>query len=148
MWLSNTTRPGAYFVTYFVNKLSLACMATPTATLEAICRMPENFTRRGDVSMITLLKESGHLNNPGQLTEEVLRPYIRAHPEVIDSWTGLSEDQRASECWYVLRPESAESRDSWMVGFHPGGPRKSYSNAVDACAAFIKRYVDDLAKYA
>lgn len=92
--------------------------------------MPEDFTRRGDVSMITLLKEFGHLNSPGQLTEEVLRQYIEAHPEVINSWTGLSEDQRASESWYVLRPERAESRGSWIVGSHPDGPRKSYSNGV------------------
>jgi hypothetical protein len=123
-------------------------MLTPTATLEAICRMPEDFTRRGDVSMVTLLKESRHLNSPDQLTEEVLRQYMRAHPEIIDSWTGLSEDQRASKCWYVLRPEWAELGGSWIVGFHPGGPRESYSNGVDACAAFIKRYVEDLAKYA
>ena len=118
------------------------------ATVEAICRMPEDFTRRGDVSMITLLKESGHLNSPGELTEEVLRQYIGAHPEVMESWIGLSQDQRTSESWYVLRPEWAESRGSWIVGFYPGGPSKSYSNGVDACAAFIKRYVDDLATHA
>jgi hypothetical protein len=123
-------------------------MATPSAIVEAICRMPDDFTRRGDVCMISLLKESGFLSSPHELTEQVLHQYIQVHPEVIDSWTGLSEDQRASECWYVLRPEWAESRGSWVVGFHPGGPRKNYSNGVDACAAFIKRYVDDLAKSA
>ena len=115
--------------------------------VEAICRMPEEFTRRGDVSMIALLKQSGHLD-AGPLTEEVLRQYIEAHPEVIDSWTGHSEDSRASEGWYVLRPEWVESGGSWIVGYHPSGPRKSYRSGVDACAAFIKRYVGHLAKYA
>lgn len=108
--------------------------------------MPEDFTRRGDVSMITLLKQSGHLAS-GLLTEEVLRKYIEAHPEVIDLWTGLSEDSRASEGWYLLRPEWAESGGSWVVGYYPSGPRRSYRSGVEACAAFIKRYVDDLAKY-
>jgi hypothetical protein len=122
-------------------------MATSSATIEAICRMPEDFTRRGDVSMVALLEESGYLSNRSALTEAVLRQYIEAHPEVVDSWTGFSEDQRASESWYVLRPEWADARGSWIVGFHPGGPRTSHSNGVEACAAFIKRYVDDLAKY-
>ena len=120
-------------------------MATPSATIEAICRMPEVFTRRGDVSMIALLKESGYPDS-GPLTEELLRQYIEAHPEVVDSWTGHSEDSRASEGWYVLRPERAESGSSWVVGYYPSGPRRSYRSGVDACAAFIKRYVDDLAK--
>lgn len=109
--------------------------------------MPSDFTRRGDVSMITLLEQSGHLDS-GPLTEKALRQYIDAHPEVIDLWTGHSEDSRASECWYVLRPEWPESGGSWVVGFYPSGPRKSYRNGVEACAAFIKRYVDNLAKYA
>ena len=122
-------------------------MPALTPTIDAICRMPADFRRRGDVSMIKLLEESGHFKAPAQLTEDAVRRYIEAHPETIDLWASYSEDERASEFWYLLRPEYAESGGSWIVGFHPGGPRKRYSDGATACAAYIKRFIDDLAKY-
>ncbi len=122
-------------------------MSERSPSIEAICRMPEDFRRRGDVSMIKLLEESGYLNAAAQMTEDTLRRYVAAHPDTIDSWAGFSEDERASEGWYLLRPQYPEARGSWVVGFHPSGPRKSYSSGAEACAAYIKRYVDDLSKY-
>lgn len=98
--------------------------------------------------MFALLKESGYLEESAELTEEVLRGYLEAHPQAIEPWVIESLDQRSSECWYLLDPKNPEAGGVWVVGFYPGGPRKSYPSGAQACAAFIKRYVERLSGYA
>src|SRR3954465_8781711 len=96
-------------------------------TIEAICRMPAEFRRRGDVSMMDLLKESGYLENRSHVTEVLLQLYLNDHPEVIEAWLIESQDQRTSEGWYLLDPTAAEAGRGWIVGFYPGGTRKKYT---------------------
>ena len=117
-------------------------------TIEAICRMPAESRRRGDVSMIDLLKESGYLQADWKLTEVLLQAYLRDHPEAIEAWLTESQDQRGSGSWYLLDPAAAGAERSWVVGFYPNGPKRKYSDGAEACAAFIKQYVERLSTYA
>jgi hypothetical protein len=116
--------------------------------IEAICRMPAEYERRGNVSMIELLRESGYLKADWELTEVLLQTYLSEHPEAIEAWLAESRDQRVSEGWYLQDPEATGIRGRWLVGYYPNGPRMNYSDGVRACAAFIKQYVARMRTYA
>jgi len=69
--------------------------------------------------MIKLLKESGHLDDSAQMTEQALRQYIEAHPEIIDLWAGFSEDERASEFGISLDQSIRKHMDHGLSGSIP-----------------------------
>jgi hypothetical protein len=72
-------------------------------------------------------------------TEEELAEELSNHPELIEPWVLLSEDQRVSSGWYLQRP--GDNRDAWEVGYYPTSVRESYESGVAAAAAFIARYI-------
>jgi hypothetical protein len=115
-------------------------MAT-SSVVEAVCKLASEFRRRDDISIVTLLQQSGYVESPELVTEESVKAYLRQHPELIDSWAILSDDQRSSGTWYLNAPHAADPNVQWAVGFYPGTASVEYLDGPTACAAFIVRYV-------
>jgi hypothetical protein len=114
------------------------------ALLSRVCCLPQEFRRRGDISMVGLLGESGYLRSPRTITEERLAEYFRSNPDAIHAWLLESMDQRCSPAWYL----QSDAAGTWTVGYlNRGGQREaevSYEDAAQACAAFVARWLVQL----
>ncbi len=110
------------------------------STVHEVLNLPRNFYGRGDASIYTLLQESGYFAVHDQVTEGAIHNALRRHPEVVNDWIDLSESRRASSGWY-LRPAGAKG---YQVGHYPDNEPVDYADELAACAAFIKREIEDI----
>lgn len=110
--------------------------------VKAVCQMPRDFQERGNVSMVTLLKESGYLRIAESVTEQLLEAYFEQHPDLINAWLRNSEDTRSSLNWYFSKPD--DQNEQWVVGFFPDGTTHRFPHAAQACAFYVKRYLETL----
>jgi hypothetical protein len=117
---------------------------TKASTLVAsICRLPLALRVRPDRSLVALLEDARRATGAAFPTEEEFAEELSNHPELIEPWVLLSEDQRVSSGWYLQRP--GDNRDAWEVGYYPTSVRESYESGVAAAAAFIARYIGAVA---
>lgn len=99
--------------------------------------------------MVNLLRESGYVDAPRMITEELLERYFRANADAIDAWLLLSMDQRSSSGWYLLEP--SQEAPQWTVGYHENGRRSretSYDADAKACAVFAKHWLESIRGFA
>src|SRR5688572_6325992 len=106
--------------------------------LSRICQLPHEFRRRGDVSMLDLVRDSGYLNNRDVISEPHLEQYFRMHRDAIDAWVLESMDNRGTPAWYLVAPSNVEDR--WTVGYvgenGPADRELLFSDGAKACASF------------
>jgi hypothetical protein len=102
--------------------------------------LPRTFYSRNDASMYSLLRESGYFSVHEQVTESVIRDALRRRPELTLDWIGFSEAKRSSSGWFLRRGQVK----GYQVGHYPGGEPVGYSDEFAACAAFIKREIEDI----
>ena len=110
--------------------------------VKAVCQMPRDFQERGDVSMIALLKESGYLRIAESISEQLLKEYFEQHPDLINAWLSNSEDTRSSPNWYLRKPTGPN--EQWVVSFFPDGTTHRFVQGAQACAFYVKRYLETL----
>jgi len=100
-----------------------------------VCSIPADFHRRGDVSVVYLLEESGYDAIRDAITVPILQQHLQAQPSLIDDWAGYSEDKRCSSGWYFddtcystgyFSAEAGQSRE------------QVFAERTQACAEFIK----------
>ena len=111
-------------------------------TVKAVCQMSKDFQERGNVSMVTLLKKSGYLRIAESITEQLLKEYFEQHPDLINAWLRNSEDTRSSPNWYLSKPTGPNKQ--WVVGCFPDGTAHQFSQGAQACAFYVKRYLETL----
>ncbi|MDR0715109.1 MAG: hypothetical protein LBF89_12785 [Bacteroidales bacterium] len=109
--------------------------------------LPKRFYTERDVSMYSLLKESGYFELHNQISETDIIGDIIQHPECIDQWLILSADKRCSSGWYFEQMNN----DKYIIGYYPPSSQENlktmeYLNKFEACAAFIKREIEDIRK--
>ena len=113
------------------------------STIGKVIELPRTFYRRGDASMYSLLQESGYFAVHAEVTESAIQKALREHPECVADWMDLSEGKRASSGWFLRRGENG-----YEVGYFPvsGDDDRvvEYRDAVAACAAFVKREIEDI----
>jgi hypothetical protein len=119
-------------------------MPTPATVQDVVvkvCSIPADFHRRGDVSVVYLLEESGYDTIRDAITVPILQQYLQAQPSLIADWAGYSEDKRCSSGWYFddsrysighFSAEAGQSREQVFAG------RKR------ACAEFIKHELESI----
>ena len=114
--------------------------------LSRVCQLPEEFRRRGDMSMVDLIRECGYLRSSNTITEQRLEGYFQANPDAIEGWLLESMDQRCSPAWYFQQP--SETTGQWIVGYlNRNGQTDgevSYNDAARASAFFVKRWLVQL----
>src|SRR4051794_17718700 len=113
--------------------------------IAAIGRMPREFRQRQEVSMIALLKESGYLNCPDAITIPALQAHFAKSPEDLEGWLLNSYDNRSSTAWYVSEPSAPN--DKWVVGHYPGDHREYFASGPEACAAYVRRWLEASARF-
>lgn len=108
-----------------------------------IVHLPRDFHKLGNVSMDSLLKQSGYFEVSDRIGEEDINKALVAYPDCIDEWMAWSEDKRSSG-WYIKK----EEKGRYVVGHFSVQKDKEnnfeYSDVRLACAAFIKREIADM----
>jgi len=107
--------------------------------VSAIIQIPRQHYELGNVSMYSLMAESGYLDSPQGISEEAILQGLQEHPEFISDWKTYSEDKRTTG-WYFMEP----SHGRYGIGFISSGEKDriepiQYTDEARACAAFIVR---------
>jgi hypothetical protein len=114
-----------------------------------VCLLPQEFRRRGDVSMIDLVRDSGYLRSPNAVTEGDLERYFRGNPDAIDAWLLESMDQRCAPAWYLVEP--SDHAGQWTVGYLTTSGQRTrealYGDGTKACASFVKHWLGSIGGY-
>lgn len=109
------------------------------STVSDVVNLPRNFHGRGDASIYSLLQESGYFAVHEEVTEGAIHDALREHPELASDWMDFSEAKRASSGWFLRRVAKG-----YLVGHYPDHEPVEYSDELVACAAFIKREIEDI----
>jgi hypothetical protein len=114
---------------------------TVQEVVTSICAIPDDFHRRGDVSVVRLLEESGYATFRDAVVIAEIRQHLEAHPDLISSWAGYSEDKRCSSGWYF-----DDSRYSTGHFSSDAGRSRElvFGERSQACAEFIKHEIDSI----
>lgn len=104
-----------------------------------VINLPGMFHGREDVSIYALLQESGYFAVHEEVTENAIHDALRRHAEVVHDWLDFSEAKRTSSGWFLRR-----AAGGYQVGHYPDHELVGYSDELAACAAFIKREIEDI----
>jgi hypothetical protein len=113
-----------------------------SAIIKDIIFLPKRFSE-GNTSIYALLKESGYFELHNAISEADIFENLTHHLECIDGWLSLSEDKRSSSGWYFKQDDNGK----YIVGYFPLKENlviAEYLDEVEACAAFIKREIEDI----
>jgi hypothetical protein len=110
--------------------------------IAAVCHIPAEFHKRGDVSILKLLKESGYPEHASSIDIQHIQKYLIAHPDLVSNWSAYSEDKRTDKGWYF-------DQEARRVGYYSVGfgceQQQIFDDVMEACATFIKRELDSIA---
>jgi hypothetical protein len=76
-----------------------------TGIIASVIQIPRNHYDLGNVSMYSLLANSGYLEFPTEISEDDILQGLQIHPECIQDWRVYSEDKRTTG-WYLKEPSS------------------------------------------
>jgi len=114
---------------------------TKPNTVINIINIPVEYNKRDDVSIFSLIEESGYFNAHDQITYDDIRAAIVEYPESVNAWLQYSEDKRSSDGWYFKPADQG-----YEVGFFGqkmiDRKHQIYSNRLEACAVFIKNEIE------
>jgi hypothetical protein len=113
--------------------------------IQSILSLPENFYALGNVSIYSLLKETGYFEMHNQINRDVILDEINKHPECISYWLNWSDNKRTTSGLYFRQNENGK----YIVGYFPAREELKqieYSDVKEACAAFIKREIEEIRK--
>jgi len=116
------------------------------AATEEIARrvyyIPSEFHRRGDVSVVALVEESGYDNTNTSSLRQAIEQQLRARPALIEDWLGYSADKRTSRGWYF------QDDPVPIVAYFESGVGRSreqrFTDRAQACAEFIMRELESI----
>lgn len=114
------------------------------STVNDVVHLPRNFRDRGNVSMYALLREIGYFAVHEQVTEDAIHRALLEYPECVHDWMDWSEGKRTDAGWFFRR----EGETGYEVGYFPVCSDRhqviKYPDEAAACAAFIKREIEDI----
>jgi hypothetical protein len=67
--------------------------------------------------------------------------FLAERPDVLEGWLQWSEDKRTSSGWYFSRED-----EGFIVGHLPDGPISRFPSMLEACAEFVLREAESIAK--
>jgi hypothetical protein len=110
-------------------------------TLTDVINLPRNFYSRGNISTHSLLQESGYFAVYEEVTEGAIHDALQRHPNLVSDWMNFSQDKRGGSGWFLCR---GGSDNGYQVGHYPDHAPVGYSDELAACAAFIKREIENI----
>ena len=109
--------------------------------------LPVAFYETGNKSFYDLLKETKYFECFNSISEDSIADILLSNIELIDKWFEWSENKRTSGGWYLVKKDNGK----YEVGKISSDGKKSqcleYDNRRKACAAFIKREIDELREH-
>jgi hypothetical protein len=111
--------------------------------IESIIRLPAMHNTYGDVSIKTLLTQTGYNDNYKNIQVKDILAGLNENPLLADTWLTYSDDKRSSSGWYIL----PAGDDKYQVGYYPETqdiPVREYTELNQACAVFIKQELEDI----
>ncbi len=111
-----------------------------------IVTMPRRFHSLGNISIFSLLEETGYFELHDQISADDIRTALLYCPECVQEWIQYSEDKRSSSGWYLtLNDEGLYETAYFDIKAVPNTTnRVQYKDAIDACAAFIKHEIESI----
>jgi hypothetical protein len=109
-----------------------------------VVTLPRRFHSLGNVSMFSLLEATGYLGLHDQISEEDIRAALARCTECIQEWVQYSEDKRTSSGWYVMENDEGCYEVGYVTERGDRQRRVVYDKLVDACAAFVKREIENI----
>jgi len=113
--------------------------------IKSILSLPEKFHALGNVSIYSLLKETGYFEIHDQINETAILDELNKHPGYINHWLSWSDDKRSGSGWYIKQNENRK----YVIGYfstRENSKKTEYSDSKEACAAFIKREIEEIRK--
>jgi hypothetical protein len=107
-----------------------------------ILDMPSKFYSEGNISIYTLLKNTGYFEMHNQIDELIIFSCLEAQKEKIDQWFDWSENKRVNTGWYLK-----EESEKFIVGYIKEGGNlngSTYSDKRKACASFINKEIETI----
>lgn len=113
--------------------------------IKRILFLPKEFHNKRDVSIYSLLKESGYFEFYEYINETNTYNALTANQQCIDDWISWSEDKRSNSGWYLINTEN----ETFIVGHMASDSQfktTEYFDRIEACAAFIKHEIEEIRK--
>ncbi len=121
-------------------------METTNNIAGTILFLPSEFkSPENDQSIYSLLQNTGYFDLYDQVQENQITEALAEHSECIDHWMEWSEDKRSGSGWYFIQNDQGK----YIVGYYPeqeGFEPIEYAERKEACAAYIKREIEDIRK--
>jgi hypothetical protein len=94
------------------------------------------------MSMHALLMESGYVEAHQLVTEPAIYDALQMIPDCVEDWLSWSDDKRTSAGWFFRQTGIG----TYEVACTPPreGLTTDFSDALVACAAFIKREIESV----
>jgi hypothetical protein len=108
-----------------------------------IINIPTQFQELGNVTFPHLLRNYGYFALFSHITEDKILEELNRHPEWVQQWLNYSADQRCSPAWYFIEGENGK----YIVDRYPpikNSPAREFENVNEACAVFIKIYIEKI----
>jgi hypothetical protein len=110
-------------------------------SIEKIIRIPLDFETKGNVSRVTLVRESGYVELYNKIGEAEIEEVLRQYPDFVDEWLLWSENTRSTPAWHFIKFEDG----SYLVTYSNEGKRFdeiTTNDKFEACAIYIKRQIE------
>lgn len=107
-----------------------------------ILHIPRDFHKLKNVSIYTLLKESGYFEIHSLISVEAIRMLLISEPKCYEEWLAYSKDKRCNSGWYFTQ----EEKHKYIVGYYPSRNKSSlsYEDPLEACSVFIKKEIENI----
>ena len=110
-----------------------------------IVTMPRRFHSLGNISIFSLLEETGYFELHDQVSESDIRVALLLDPECVQEWMQYCSDKRTSSGWFIrLNDEELYEVGYFDIKADHDTNRVQYKDAIDACAAFIKHEIESI----
>ncbi len=109
-----------------------------------IIAIPQKFRQIGNVSVYSLLDQTGYFEIADNVSEVTIRDALVKCDECVLDWIQYSEDKRTPSGWYVVRRDDGKYEVGWLAKEGRCEKRTNYEDAIDAVASFIKREIESM----
>jgi len=113
---------------------------TVEEALALVSQIPAELHRRGNMSMVALVKESNYRTHQLSIGVEDICRHLLINADLIGDWYVYSTNKRTNSGWYF-------DYDTQTVGYFNGSTRErvqTFDEVSKACATFIKYELDSI----
>ena len=107
----------------------------------ALCTLAARFQDQAESSMGVLLGRSGYTLDD-EIVEKEFEEYLRADPQLVNSWLIESKNTTENPAWYIFPPKDGSE---WLVTFYPDNIKHTFTDKFKACAFYVRVYITHLA---